>query len=359
MSRTGSAAAPRTWIQNLDSHVHQKDARSPGNIEAREGAGIFAGLREGSVACLGECMIELIERPDGLLSRGYGGDTLNTAVYLARLGVPVRYVTALGDDEFSEAMLAAWSGEGVDISSVARISGRVPGLYLIKTNSRGERHFTYWRDSAPVRQMFDGSGALEAEAALAAADVIYLSGVSLSLFRGDARERLLAILANLRKDGRLVVFDSNFRPRGWPDISDAHHAYDQMLRISDVVLASVEDFSLLGQVNSADSLVELLSRYDLPEAVVKLPEPGCIVLVAGDRTMVPVPALLQPVDTTAAGDSFAAAYLAARLSRASPVNAALAGHRLAGKVILHAGAILPREAMPAGVMAASSNFDQS
>ena len=50
------------------------------------------------VASIGECMIELSPAADGLLSRGFGGDTLNTAVYLARLGVAVDYVTALGDD---------------------------------------------------------------------------------------------------------------------------------------------------------------------------------------------------------------------------------------------------------------------
>ena len=50
------------------------------------------------IACIGECMIELKQAGDGLYSRGYGGDTLNTAVYLARLGNKVRYVTALGDD---------------------------------------------------------------------------------------------------------------------------------------------------------------------------------------------------------------------------------------------------------------------
>ena len=48
------------------------------------------------IACIGECMVELSEHPDGTLTRGFGGDTLNTALYLARLGVPVDYVTALG-----------------------------------------------------------------------------------------------------------------------------------------------------------------------------------------------------------------------------------------------------------------------
>ena len=60
------------------------------------------------VACIGECMIELSEMTGGELARSCGGDTLNTAVYLARLGVAVDYVTALGDDPFSDEMLADW-----------------------------------------------------------------------------------------------------------------------------------------------------------------------------------------------------------------------------------------------------------
>ena len=50
----------------------------------------------------------------------------------------------------------------------------------------------------------------------------------------------------------------------------------------------------------------------------------------------------EVVGTTAAGDSFAAAYLTARLSGANPVDAARAGHRLAGVVVGYRGAIIPR-----------------
>ena len=60
------------------------------------------------VASIGECMIELKQAGGGLYSRGFGGDTLNTSVYLARLGVPVDYITALGDDSLSAEMIAGW-----------------------------------------------------------------------------------------------------------------------------------------------------------------------------------------------------------------------------------------------------------
>ena len=107
------------------------------------------------VACIGECMIELSEHADGSLTRSYGGDTLNTALYMARLGTPVDYVTALGDDGWSDEMLAAWQAEGIGTGKVLRLPGRLPGLYVIQTDPAGERRFQYWRDSAagarPVR----------------------------------------------------------------------------------------------------------------------------------------------------------------------------------------------------------------
>ena len=91
------------------------------------------------VASIGECMIELSPAAGGLLSRSYGGDTLNTAVYLARLGVAVDYVTALGDDPWSDEMLGAWQAEGVGTDLVVRVPGRLPGLYLISTDDDGQR----------------------------------------------------------------------------------------------------------------------------------------------------------------------------------------------------------------------------
>jgi 2-dehydro-3-deoxygluconokinase len=142
------------------------------------------------VACVGECMVELSEHPGRTLTRGFGGDTLNTALYLARLGVPVDYVTALGGDPFSEEMIQAWKAEGVGTELIPRIRDRLPGLYLIQTEANGERRFFYWRDSAPVRQLFRLAQTEAIEAALCRAGLIYLSGITLSLFDAGSRERL-------------------------------------------------------------------------------------------------------------------------------------------------------------------------
>jgi 2-dehydro-3-deoxygluconokinase len=303
------------------------------------------------VICLGECMIELRERPDGLLSRGFGGDTLNTAVYLARLGTAVEYATALGDDPHSEEMLRAWEAEGVGTSLVLRVADQLPGLYLIQTDQEGERRFSYWRDHSPVRRLFDLPDTPRIETALAAADVLYLSGITLSLFRGSSRERLFGLLEAVRMRGGQVVFDTNFRPRGWPNRDEARVAFGRALKLSHTVLAGVEDFALLETECTADQLLRRLRDAGVVEAVVKLDEPGAILLSGEGEALVPAPEPVTPVDTTAAGDSFAAAFLAARLSGASPKAAVLAGHRLAGTVIRHPGAIIPRDAMPTEISA--------
>jgi 2-dehydro-3-deoxygluconokinase len=298
------------------------------------------------MACIGECMVELSEHPDGMLTRGFGGDTLNTALYLARLGVAVDYVTALGTDFFSDEMVQAWAAEGIGTELVLRVPDRLPGLYLIRTDASGERRFFYWRDSAPVRQLFRLPQTKAIEDALCQADQIYFSGISLSLFDDAGRDRLFAVLAQARSQGARIAFDTNFRPRGWPDPVVARGVYERAFRASDLVLASIEDHDLLYGPGAAEAVIDRLLTAGVPEAVVKLETPTCHVISGAVAEVVEADPIEDVIDTTAAGDSFAAAYIAARRHGCSPVAAARAGHKLAGAVVRYRGAIIPKTAMP-------------
>ena len=297
------------------------------------------------VASIGECMIELKQAGAGLYSRGFGGDTLNTAVYLARLGVGVDYVTAVGDDPLSEEMLAGWAGEGVGTGQVLRLPGKLPGIYLIGTDEKGERRFFHWRDTSAVRRLMDlpeTAGILDS---LADYDLVYLSAVTLSLYNEQGRARLLGALRSARGSGTRVAFDTNFRIRGWPDLDVARAVFDEAFEAADIVLASTEDLLPLYPGASSESL---MARISSPEAVLRLAEPASIVRFEGVAHRLRAEPVTDPVvDTTAAGDSFSAAYIAARLKGAEPVEAARMGHRLAGVVVCHPGAIIPRSAMPA------------
>jgi 2-dehydro-3-deoxygluconokinase len=292
----------------------------------------------------------------GHLARGFGGDTLNTAIYLARLGAEVDYVTALGDDPWSDEMVAGWRAEGVDTGHVVRLPGKLPGLYMIETASDGERRFYYWRDSSAARTLLDLPQTAAILNALGDYDLIYLSGITLSLYDAAGRERLMRALDHARAAGRRVAFDTNFRPRGWPDRDVAQRAYHAAFGAADIVLASVEDLDLLFGAGAGTSVADSLK---VPELVLKLAEPGSRVRADGvDQQVAPEPVDCV-VDTTAAGDSFAAAYLAARLSSIGPVDAAKAGHRLAGVVVGYPGAIIPRAAMPAPSLAPSQSRELS
>lgn len=297
---------------------------------------------------IGECMVELARGPDGRFGQSFGGDTFNTAVYLARAGVPTAYATALGDDPYSCGIVATARAEGVATDLIDRRPGRMPGLYLIETSTAGERTFHYWRDRSPARELLDGDGehVQRLMRTLSDAGLVYVSGITLSLYSSQALDRLDQALGQARAAGAMVAMDGNFRPRGWSgDIARARAVIERFWRRASIALPTFDDEAALWGDHDPGQTIERLQRLGIGEIAVKMGGDG-VMLAAGLAAprVVPVPALCQPVDTTAAGDSFNAAYLAARVSAHSPEASALAGHRLAAVVIAHRGAIVPHAA---------------
>ena len=304
------------------------------------------------VATIGECMIELRHTDAQTLKVGFGGDTLNTAVYLARVGrdagIRVDYITALGDDRYSQGMLDGWREEGVGTDFVARLPGRLPGLYIIRTDERGERSFTYFRSAAAARDMLrDGRDAKLAER-LAGHACLYLSGITLSILDDGQRQSLMDILDRLRAGGTQVAFDSNYRPVGWPRIDDARKWMNEAFRRCDIALPTLDDEQRLFGDGDAHACLARLRGIGVREIVLKLGSEGSLIWSAGDSTASRVAPMTvsKIVDTTAAGDSFNAGYLYGRLTGKEPAAAAAIGNRLAAVKVQHPGAIIPRSAMP-------------
>ncbi len=269
------------------------------------------------IALIGECMIELQHRADGSLHQSFGGDTLNTAVYLRReLGDSgsVDYVTALGDDSFSDAMCQQWADEGLGLGMVQRLPGRLPGLYCIQTDANGERKFLYWRNEAAVRECFTTPAAEPILAVLPAYDVVYFSGITLAVLGAVGRERLLQALIEARHRGAKVVFDNNYRPRLWASVEVARAAYRQVMAEVDIALLTEDDEQALFGYADSEQVFEAYPAID--EVVLKRGADACLIRCNGERFAVPALKVEKVVDTTAAGDSFSAAYLASRLKGA-------------------------------------------
>ena len=302
------------------------------------------------VGLIGECMVELQRQADGGMRQSFGGDTLNTAVYLSRLcggeGIAVDYLTALGDDPMSQAMRARWREDGVGDGRVRVLADRLPGLYMIQTDEQGERSFLYWRGESAARHCFDGSGADELLAALGDYHTLYLSGISLAILTVEGRERLLGALRQARSGGTRIVFDNNYRPRLWPDAAEARKHYEALLGLVDIALITWEDDVAVFGFATPEQLFSHYAGLGVGEVVIKRGAGSCLLKSADGRAEVAPEPVEQVVDTTAAGDSFSAAYLAARLRDGQPEAAARWGHRLAGGVIQHPGALIPLAAMP-------------
>ncbi|HSJ78568.1 MAG TPA: sugar kinase, partial [Erythrobacter sp.] len=224
---------------------------------------------------------------------------------------------------------------------------RVPGLYAIRTDERGERSFTYWRDQSAARDFFALSGAGAALAEAGRSRMLYLSGITLSLFDADGQVQVADLAKTVRENGGEVVFDGNYRPRGWPGADIARAAFAQIAPYCSIVLPTFEDeAALYGDTEPHESF----RRWHDAGArlvVVKMGDEGAMLSHAGEAPrLIPCPRRKAPRDTTGAGDSFNAGFLTALLAGAEPESAVLAGHQLAGEVVMHPGAIIPPDAMP-------------
>jgi 2-dehydro-3-deoxygluconokinase len=146
-----------------------------------------------------------------------------------------------------------------------------------------------------------------------------------------------------------VVFDGNYRPRNWRSVAEARGAMAAMLARTDVALTSLDDEQAVHGDTDAMATLRRLRGHGIGEIVVKLGAEGALVADGDGEQTLPATPQGPVVDTTAAGDSFNAAYLAARVDGRTAVEAARAGHLLAGTVVGFPGAIIPMEAMPSAL----------
>jgi len=294
------------------------------------------------VIAVGEALMEL-SRYDGKLALDCGGDTFNTAVYLARAGLDVAFATALGDDRYSDAIAALATAEGINCDLIRRLPGRLPGLTIIENDSKGRRQFHHWRGEAPARDLFELPDWGLLGEALTKAKLVYFTGITLSLYSNNGIGRFLAVVEVARQQGVKIAFDGNFRPRDWKgDLGRTRTVFMEALKRVDIALPTYDDEAVLWGDPSPEATVERHQAFGIGEIVVKNGPNSALIAAGGAKEFVPVPEVVVPVDLMAAGDSFNAGYLATRLSGDNPAAAARVAHRLASRVIRHRGSILPR-----------------
>lgn len=301
-------------------------------------------------AAIGECMIELQHTSADTLKLAFAGDTFNVTLYLARyrdqLNLNVSYLTALGDDPYSNMMLANWQQEGIHTKLIPQLPQQLPGLYLINTDREGERHFYYYRAQSAARKLFYAPQIANVIEQLMHFDYLYISGISLAILDESSRVQLINLLKQAKQQGAVIGFDTNYRPILWENIANAKSVINHALQQTTIAMVSFEDEQRLFADASPEQCAERLHRHGIKEVVVRLGKQGCLLSFKGITLNIPAPTVTKVVDTTGAGDSFNAAYLAARIKGWEPDKAVMAGFQLASTVIAYPGAIIPVAAMP-------------
>ena len=294
---------------------------------------------------IGECMIEMSGGEDGRWRMGFAGDTLNTLWY-ARAGLAqpngptkgsVSYLTALGTDGFSDRIMAFLARNGIATDAIRRVADRRPGLYMIEQRD-GDRHFTYWRENSAARCLADDPAHLERT--IAAAGLVYASGITLAILTPDKRELLIDRLASARKAGKTVAFDPNIRPALWEDAETMRRTIMSGAAAASIVLPSFDDES---RVFDDRDTFATADRYRTAGAdIVVVKNGGGPLLLDDGRERLEIPALadIAVIDATGAGDSFNGAYLAAHLNGRTAQEAVRAGCAMAARVVARQGALI-------------------
>ncbi|WP_229759002.1 sugar kinase [Peterkaempfera bronchialis] len=299
--------------------------------------------RPPAAVCVGESMVVLVaDRPGPLedvpsFRRDAGGAESNVACGLTALGIPAAWISRVGDDGFGRHLTGALAARGVDVSAVAVDPLRPTGLYVKEIGGDGSRPHDLGPGVTRMHYRRSGSAAAalgpelladpSAARLLDAAPLIHLSGITAAL--SDSCLALLRELLTLRRPGRAVSFDLNWRPALW-------HGRDPGVLHG---LMDAADLVLLG----ADEAESVLGTGDPRALRTLLPGPQTLVVkdaghtataVHRDGTTVTEPALpVEVVEATGAGDAFAAGYLAGVLRGLDEQRRLRLGHLSAALVL--------------------------
>ena len=286
---------------------------------------LTAGETMGLLDPVGDGEIDLGD----LLRLRIAGAEFNFAVGLARLGVPVAWVSRLGADRLGALVRGALEGEGVDLRWVAEDPAAPTGLFY-KWRAGGRTSVAYYRRGSAASRL---TSADVPDAALAGVELVHLTGITMALGDGP-RALVLDVARRARAAGALVIFDPNFRQALWESPAAAAAAMEPVLPHVDWYLCGAAEGETLLGVRGPDAVIEALP---VPGAVVRIGERGAIVAAGGELSEVAPASTEQVVDEIGAGDAFAAGFAYGLLQGWDPARCTHAANVIAAAALRGTG----------------------
>ena len=258
---------------------------------------------------------------DSVIVRTRGGSAANVAMFGALNGTPSRFIGQVGNDNLGEQCCASLRGSGVDVCTVAE--GRT-GSIVVLVQPNGERTFLTDRGVASHLSVFDAS---------------HLTGVSIvhvptySLAQDPLAKTAIQYMQAARTAGALISIDAS---------STAVLRDYGVDRYCSLIASIAPDVFLCN--NDEAALLNIDSAHPMPGANLTVIKRGALpvaaITAAGAVTEIATPPVANIVDTTGAGDAFAAGFLPAYSSSRNIADAITLGNSIAARVLRSPGATL-------------------
>ena len=297
-------------------------------VQTDEGFLAAHGMTKGGMALIDESMAVAIYRDMGPATEMSGGSAANTIVGLANLGARAAYVGKVKDDQIGKLYAHDIRAAGVAFETRPATEGPATGCSYILVTPDGERTMNTYLGAAQELMPHD----IDAEQ-VAASAIIYLEGYLWDPKSAkDAFVKAAGIAHEAGRQVALTLSDSFCVDRYRGEFLD-------LMRngIVDLVFANEAELHSLYQTSDFDTALKQF-RADVNLAVVTRSEKGCVVASKDGVTAVPAFPIEKMVDTTGAGDLFAAGFLFGLVRGVGQENAGRLGALAAAEVIQHIGA---------------------
>ena len=240
-------------------------------------------------------------------SMAVAGAEFNVAVGLARLNMPVTYLTRLGEDPFGQKIVRTLQRNGIGSEFVSFSKERSTGFMLKSKVSTGDPKIFYFRKGSAAstlskedvdRMDFSGYG------------FVHLTGIFPALSE-STKEASFYLIKKAREHGLTVSFDPNLRPQLWPDTETMVQTLNEFAALSDYVLPGEAEGELLCGDRDPRKIGQFYLERGAKAVVTKMGSRGAYLMTEQDQELVPGFSIEKVVDTVGAGDGFAAGILSA------------------------------------------------
>ena len=259
---------------------------------------IGAGVIDILVGAVDEKIFSRSSTPMDFIKMSFGGDALNEAVVLSRLGKNVQWISKVGDDDAGKRILNYATENGLDISGVKVEAGLETGVNIVLVDAKGERHFLTNPHSSlrklsaeDILPYVDDMGEIVCLASMFVSPLLDISTTE-KIFRFiKSKPRILAFDATRAKNGETL---DDLKP---------------LLNCADYFFPNEAELATLTGETDVQKNISTLLSYGLKCAVVKCGGKGCIIATKDTQIKIPACHVEKVIDTTGAGDCFAAGFL--------------------------------------------------